>query len=208
MTPIKIPCVDINKMACFCHTSKNGGRHSRNGPLIEPDLGKIEEKPSSTHAMELPESETQNLNCGYSDPSLFQRRGCQSTSQKTTYKVAEAKAISEEATSQSVPRMKPKSKGQKAKLKAKLDYERLQSLIRVLKRFQQSGSQNPQLNGKIKMLEDKLKRQETGATTATNFARRATTAATVSEEAESWKKSRNCLMKGHYGTGKTTFQST
>ena len=97
-----------------------------------------------------------------------------------------------------MPKMDPKSKGQKSKLdfeKSKaqlllLRKQRLQSLIRVLKKFQQSGSQNPQLNEKIKMFEDQLKRQEAAtatANTATSFARRATTAAIVSEEPESGK---------------------
>ena len=123
--------------------------------------------------MEFPESETQNPNFGYPNTSLAQTpkctRGCQRTSedargrQRTSEDAKERQRTPEDAKNEAL------SKGKKAKLKTKLDYEkkqRLLSLVRVLKKFQQSGSQNPQLNEKIKMLEDQLKRQETAAATA------------------------------------------
>ena len=171
MTSIKIPRVDINQMACFCHTSKNGGRHSRNGPLIEPDLGKIEEKQSSTtHAMEFPQSETQNLNFGYPDPSLAQTpkyisqmtpthqpedvRGRQRTPED-----ARGLQRTSEDTNRPAKGYQGRPKGQKDKLKTKLEFQRskallrrrqrLQSLIRALKKWKQAGVQNQQLNEKI-----------------------------------------------------------
>ena len=84
--------------------------------------------------------------------------GCQSTSQKASDKAA----VVEEVTSQRMPKRKLNSEGQKTKLDFKKSKafvrrkQRLKSLIRVLKKFQQAGSQNPQLKEKIKMFEDQL----------------------------------------------------
>ena len=136
-------------------------------------MEKIEEKPCSTNSVKLPKPNRENLSFEHTDPSLVKStsvRRHQYTNHKILY---DAKLTKDRNVCQNIQRRSqkvPKRGKKKSKMvlrsqvqKFNLDFEksksllrrkeRLESLIRVLRKFQlkQSGSQNDEdLNEKIK----------------------------------------------------------
>ena len=114
-------------------------------PCSTHSIEEIEENPCSTHSMELPKPKTENLSFGYHDPSLVKGTSVRRHQYKT-HKMKKSKMV----LRSQVQKFNLDFEKSKSLLRRK---ERLESLIRVLRKFQlkQSGSQNDEdLNEKIK----------------------------------------------------------